>query len=132
MKQELGIAYCGLACCLCSEAETCPGCQEAGCPGHEACHNYNCCKAKGLAGCWECPEFPCGQGMHKNLRIRTFARFIKERGQPFLMECLADNERDGVRYHCPGGLVGDYDLENEDEIVSMLLRGKSRREGDAK
>ena len=25
-KTEKGIAYCGLACCLCSHNEACPGC----------------------------------------------------------------------------------------------------------
>ncbi len=27
MKRELGIARCGLACCLCSENVTCKGCK---------------------------------------------------------------------------------------------------------
>lgn len=30
MKRELGIARCGLACCLCSENVTCKGCRRTG------------------------------------------------------------------------------------------------------
>ena len=30
MKRELGIARCGLACCLCSENVTCKGCKRDG------------------------------------------------------------------------------------------------------
>lgn len=32
MKRELGIAKCGLACCLCSENTTCGGCDAGDCP----------------------------------------------------------------------------------------------------
>ena len=32
MKRELGIARCGLACCLCSENTTCAGCDSGDCP----------------------------------------------------------------------------------------------------
>lgn len=32
MKRELGIARCGLACCLCSENKTCHGCNSGECP----------------------------------------------------------------------------------------------------
>ena len=30
MKRELGIARCGLACCLCSENTSCAGCNSGG------------------------------------------------------------------------------------------------------
>ena len=53
------IAYCGLACCVCSENKDCIGCQDGGCESYGWCKNYNCCKEKGLNGCWECSEFPC-------------------------------------------------------------------------
>ena len=32
MKRELGIARCGLACCLCGESEHCAGCDSGDCP----------------------------------------------------------------------------------------------------
>lgn len=122
--KKLGIAYCGLACCLCSENSQCPGCQNRGCGQVEDCVHFSCCREKGLAGCWECPDFPCGQGMHGNLRILTFAKFAKEHGAARLLECLERNRRAGVVYHRPGGLTGDYDLETEEEIVRLLEKGK--------
>ncbi len=36
MKRELGIARCGLACCLCSENAECKGCKRDGLRNEEA------------------------------------------------------------------------------------------------
>lgn len=122
--RTLGIAYCGLACCLCSQKESCPGCQNQGCEQSDKCVHFACCREKGLAGCWECPDFPCGQGMQKNRRILTFAKFAKVHGVARLLECLERNRWAGVVYHQPGGLTGDYDLETEEEIMRLLEKGK--------
>lgn len=35
MKRELGIARCGLACCLCSENVKCNGCGSNECPDND-------------------------------------------------------------------------------------------------
>lgn len=42
MKWELGIARCGLACCLCSENINCQGCNSGQCPDREWCENRKC------------------------------------------------------------------------------------------
>ncbi len=42
------IAFCGLACCVCSENKGCVGCQDGGCESHGWCKNDNCCKEKGI------------------------------------------------------------------------------------
>ena len=42
MKRELGIARCGLACCLCTEKADCNGCDSNGCPDNDICENKNC------------------------------------------------------------------------------------------
>lgn len=42
MKRELGIARCGLACCLCSENTHCAGCNSGQCPDKDWCQNRNC------------------------------------------------------------------------------------------
>lgn len=42
MKRELGIARCGLACCLCSENDQCHGCQFDECLGSDSCENRIC------------------------------------------------------------------------------------------
>lgn len=126
MRRELGIAYCGLACCLCSENAGCKGCKQNGCAAWGQCQNYGCVTERGLEGCWECPEFPCGKGMLGNPRMRAFARFAREHGVERLLDCLERNERAGIVYHYPGGLTGGYDLENEQEILDLLEHGRQK------
>lgn len=124
MRRELGIAACGLACCLCSENQACPGCQAEGCLGHEECFNFNCAREKKVDGCWACSDFPCGKGMHGSLRIQAFAKFAKEHGTQHLLNCLERNEKAGVVYHRPGGFTGDYDLPTEQEVFRLLEDGR--------
>lgn len=119
----LGIAYCGLACCLCSENARCPGCRADGCPGHGDCQNYACCREKGLTGCWECPEFPCGAPMLQKVKPRAFARFAKENGVEALLDSLDRNRWAGVVYHRQG-IDGDYDLPTEREVLELLEKGR--------
>lgn len=126
MNIEKGIAYCGLACCVCSENEQCAGCRNEGCKDKEWCKSYNCCRMKKINGCWECADFPCENEMLNKLRIRAFADFIKEYGEERLLKCLKRNEESGIVYHYKGQLIGDYDKsESEDEIIRMLLYGRS-------
>lgn len=118
------IAYCGLACCVCSENESCVGCRNDGCKGKEWCKNYKCCREKDLNGCWECFDFPCSGGMLDKLRIRAFARFVKEYGEDELIRCLMRNKENGVVYHYDGQLVGDYDKgQTEEEIMQIIKHG---------
>lgn len=124
--RKLGIARCGLACCLCSENADCPGCGNSATPCYADCKNFGCCDSHGVSACWECPDFPCETGMLGSLRIRTFAKFAKEYGVEKLLECLERNRKAGVVYHSPGKLTGDYDLETQREIFDLLLNGKDR------
>jgi len=118
------IAYCGLACCVCSENDKCTGCQSGGCDIHGWCKNYNCCREKGLNGCWECADFPCSGTMLDKPRIRAFARFAKEYGTDELIRCLMRNKAKSIVYHYDGQLVGDYDkCDSEDEIIEMIKTG---------
>ena len=105
-----GMALCGLACCVCSENPTCAGCRNEGCKDRSWCQPFNCCKQKKLNGCWECPAFPCDNPMFNKQRVRAFAAFVLEHGEAALIRALQKNEADGVLYHYPGRLVGDYDL----------------------
>lgn len=124
MDREKGVAYCGLACCVCGSNNTCVGCRNEGCTGKEWCKSFNCCKEKGLTGCWECDEFPCDNPMFKKPRVLAFARFIAEYGEERLMEALEKNEENGMVYHYEGQLVGDYDqTQTEEEIRKLILRG---------
>ena len=125
MQKEKGVAYCGLACCVCGENATCVGCRNEGCKDKEWCKNFHCCKEKGLQGCWECEEFPCTGSMLDKVRICAFASFVKEYGEEEMMRCLEKNEAAGITYHYPGQLVGDYDrYSTEREIMNMLKEGK--------
>ncbi len=126
MNREKGIAYCGLACCVCSQNQNCAGCRNDGCTGKEWCKSFNCCRQKGLNGCCECTEFPCSNEMFNKLRVRTFAKFIGEHGEEKLIECLERNEKNGMVYHYAGQLIGDYDIPiSEWDIINLILYGKS-------
>ena len=62
--------------------------------------------------------------MFNKQRVRAFAAFVLEHGEAALIRALQKNEADGVLYHYPGRLVGDYDLpESGSAIRAMLLRG---------
>ena len=127
MQREKGVAYCGLVCAFCSKNVNCAGCRNDGCETREWCKNLQCCVGKGLEGCWECDEYPCNGGMLDNIRIRAFAKFIREHDQEFLLECLENNEKRGISYHYPGELTGDYDApDTEDGIIDMILGGNIR------
>lgn len=122
------IAYCGIACIVCRQKDTCSGCRDEGCHGKGWCKNYNCCREKGLNGCWECDEFPCTgsdngfTNMFDKLRIRTFAKFAKEYGEDELAKCLVRNEENGVKYHYEGEHIGDYDKGKTEEEILHIIR----------
>ena len=121
MKRDRGVAYCGLACCVCGENGACPGCRSEGCAGKDRCMSFRCCRERKLAGCWECGEFPCQNPMFAKLRVRAFAKLIGEFGADALMDALEQNEKAGVVYHDPGQLTGDYDrVSTEAELRRML------------
>lgn len=113
MNEEKGIAYCGLACCLCSENEECVGWRNDGCKDKDWCKNYKCCKKKGIQGCWECKDFPCSDSMLDKMRIRAFTKFISQYGEEELLKCLERNKKAGTVYHYEGQLVGDYVYHNQ-------------------
>ena len=122
MNRDKGVAYCGLACCVCGENAGCAGCRNDGCKQKDWCHCFADCKQKGLPGCWACPDFPCETPMLQKLRVRTFARFLGERGEAELMNALEALENAGLRYHYPGQLIGDYDLApSEDALMALLV-----------
>ena len=121
-SMERDVAYCGLACWVCSENETCPGCRQAGCRLKGWCKSWQCCTAKGLDGCWECPSFPCDYPMLHKLRVRTFSEFIAAHGWEALAQAIRKGAEHGLLYHYTGQLVGDYDLfQDADSLRRYLL-----------
>ena len=126
MRRELGVAYCGLVCALCSENENCVGCQKRGCGSADTCKNLACCSKQQIPGCYACNAFPCQRSMLDNPRIYAFAKFCGQYGETFLLDCLERNEKQGIHYHIANSIKGDYDDISEAEIVSLLLHGTKK------
>jgi hypothetical protein len=120
------IAYCGLVCKFCHLANTCDGCKsENNCCGRHlstgGCYQYNCCKERGLNGCWECKDFSCGKDMFSDshdIRLRAFVRCVKEESLNKLAEYVLRNQQNGIYY----GHNKDYDGLGSEEAVLRLLR----------
>lgn len=131
MKRELGIARCGLACCLCSENVKCKGCGQDGfleldwCKDAEWCENRKCCIAKELPGCWACPEQACTKGLFADkIKARAFTEYARRYGLDALLDRLEANEKAGIVYHREG-IIGDYDLfDDTEELIRFIGTGK--------
>ncbi len=128
--ERRGIAYCGLACVLCGDKE-CPGCAAViaggdGCSG-EVCSVGKCAVGKGVAGCYACPDYStCAESMPHGKRNRAFNRYAREFGRDALIDRLRVNHKNGITYHKPDGLTGDYDApETEAEIFQLLRYGRN-------
>ena len=76
MKRELGIARCGLACCLCSENAVCSGCDSGQCPDKDWCENRKCSIEKEIRHCYECDE-ECRKGLLGKIKPYAFTLFVK-------------------------------------------------------
>ncbi len=95
MKRELGIARCGLACCLCSENVKCNGC-----------------------------ETDCKKGLLTKIKPYGFTLFIKRYGIEKLLDCLEENEKRGILYHRKG-IIGDYDdFDDVERLIEFIKTGK--------
>lgn len=125
MKRELGIARCGLACCLCSENVTCNGCNSGNCPDNDWCENKKCSLDKDIEHCYECTE-NCRKGLLSKIKPYTFNLFVKQYGVEKLLDCLERNEQNGVVYHREG-VNGDYDyFSDTDSLIDFILNGKTK------
>ena len=122
MKRELGIARCGLACCLCSENDHCSGCNSGECPDKEWCENRKCSIQNNIDYCFECPE-NCHKGLLIKIKPYVFTQFAKVYGIEYLLDCLERNESNGVVYH-RNGILGDYDdFEDAESLINFIKTG---------
>lgn len=80
VKRELGIARCGLACCLCSENVKCNGCNSNECPDDATCENKRCSSEKAISHCYMCHE-DCEKGLLSKIKPYAFTLFIKNYGE---------------------------------------------------
>ena len=123
MKRELGIARCGLACCLCAENENCGGCGADNCHDKEWCENRKCSMEKEIAHCFACKEV-CSKGLLQKIKPYVFTLFARQYGVEHLLDCLERNEQNGVVYHREG-ISGDYDtFDNVEELMEFIETGK--------
>ncbi len=123
MKRELGIARCGLACCLCSENDKCSGCNSDACPDKDWCDNRRCTIEKGISHCYECNE-DCKKGLLNKIKPYAFTLFAKRYGEEKLLDCLEANEKSGIIYH-RDGINGDYDDFNSvEKFIDFIKTGK--------
>ncbi|MDY6429644.1 MAG: DUF3795 domain-containing protein [Bacilli bacterium] len=122
MKRELGIARCGLACCLCSENTHCSGCNSGDCPDKEWCENRKCSMEKGISNCFVSND-NCRKGLLGKIKPYGFTLFIKRYGVEELLNCLERNEKNGIIYH-RDGINGDYDDFNDvEKLIEFIKTG---------
>lgn len=122
MKRELGMATCGLACCLCNENVTCKGCASKGYMNSDQCQNKQCSLQKGYTHCYQC-EQNCRIGLLNKIKPYAFTLFAKRYGTEKLMDCLERNETNGVVYHREG-INGDYDcFDDAESLIEFILTG---------
>ncbi|MDO5291562.1 MAG: DUF3795 domain-containing protein [bacterium] len=123
MKRELGIARCGLACCLCNQNVTCQGCNSGDCLDKDWCENRKCSIERQVSNCYSCKE-DCHKGLlHKN-KPYAFTLFAKRYGTEELLDCLERNEKNGIVYHREG-ITGDYDqFDDVEELIRFIKEGK--------
>lgn len=125
MRRALGIARCGLACCLCSENDSCDGCDSGSCLDAVTCEVRQCSMARGVAHCYECPN-PCQRGILSKNKPRAFTEFARRFGEERLLDCLESNEAAGIVYH-RDGITGDYDdFDDLDELIAFIEHGRPR------
>ena len=123
MKRELGIARCGLACCLCSENVTCHGCNSGECPDKDGCENRKCSMKKYYDHCYSCEE-ECRKGLLSKIKPYGFTLFVKRYGEKMLLDCLERNEKNGILYHREG-IIGDYDeFDDVEKLIVFIKEGK--------
>jgi len=85
------------------------------------CRIYRCADAKGLAGCYECNDFPCHQDLPADTRNRAFNQYARQYGRPALLHRLETNYANGIIYHHPDELKGNYDKpDTEAEIIRLI------------
>ena len=131
MKRELGIARCGLACCLCSENVKCKGYGQDGfleldwCQDAEWCENRKCCIEKGITACRQCPQTDCRKGLFADkIKARAFTEYARRFGLDALLDRLEANEKAGIVYH-RGGIIGDYDdFDDTEELIRFISTGE--------
>lgn len=124
MKRELGIARCGLACCLCAKNANCNGCHAENCLDKDWCENRKCALEKSVSHCFVCNNTDCRKGLLGKVKPLAFTEFARKYGIEHLLDCLERNEAKGIVYHRTG-IVGDYDdFESMEQLMEFIETGE--------
>ena len=123
MNRALGIARCGLACCLCTENVHCSGCNSGECPDRDWCENRKCSMERHYAHCSDCTSV-CRKGLLAKIKPYGFTLFVQRYGEAALLDCLERNEKAGIIYHRTG-LNGDYDdFDGVEQLIDFIRTGE--------
>ena len=61
--------------------------------------------------------------MLSKIKPYTFTLFIQRYGEEELLNCLEENEKNGIVYH-RNGISGDYDdFDEPEEVIDYILSG---------
>lgn len=124
------IAYCGLICNLCFQADKCDGCKTLNnnCERNlsdEGCYQKDCCVQKGYQGCWECDGIQnCNEGIYElgdMSKIKAFAICIQEDGKEVFMDYVTRNMNKGLSVEKGQA----YDGKKIKEVLQLLREGIS-------
>ena len=66
----------------------------------------------------------CRKGLLAKIKPYTFTLFVKKYGENVLLDCLENNEKNGIVYHREG-INGDYDdFHDVEELIEFIKTGK--------
>jgi hypothetical protein len=121
MREASSIGYCGYACHVCPGR--CP-CKTSPDNGDPHCPIRACCREHGLAGCWDCDDFPCGRGAFAGEDYGGLAKAGAI--------CVMEDGLAGYLRLAEANLASDFSLYkgmSADEVLAVL-RGETARKGE--
>ena len=78
---------------------------------------------KQIDNCYLC-EADCRKGLLAKIKPYGFTVFAKRYGIETLLNCLEENERNGIVYHRQG-IIGDYDdFDDVESLIQFIRTGK--------
>ena len=65
----------------------------------------------------------CKKGLLNKIKPYSFTLFIKRYGEDKLLDCLEENDKNGIIYHREG-INGDYDdFDDAEKLINFILTG---------
>lgn len=68
-------------------------------------------------------EENCKKGLLNKIKPYAFTLFMKRYGKDKLLDCLEENEKNGIIYHREG-INGDYDdFDDVEQLINFIATG---------